>query len=99
MLDSHEDFKAQGDQHNSYDRETVTVDIVRPDDGSVPRRVRALTYFARPSNPQPPSRRYLDTILRGAVHYRLPEDYVEALGKEAVAEEAASGEEEATSGP
>ena len=63
------------------------MDLVRPDDGSVPRRLRATTYFARASNPQPPSRRYLDTILRGAAHHRLPEDYVEALRKTEVGEE------------
>ena len=89
-LDSYEEFRAAGGQHNAYDRETVTVDVVRADDGSVPRRVRAATYFARPSNPQPPSRRYLDRILSGAAHHRLPEDYVEALRKTEVADEPAA---------
>jgi gamma-glutamylcyclotransferase (GGCT)/AIG2-like uncharacterized protein YtfP len=89
-LDSYEEFRSTGDQHNAYDRETVTVDVVRADDGSPPRRVRAATYFARPSNPQPPSRRYLDRILSGAAHHRLPEDYVEALRKTEVAEEPAA---------
>jgi hypothetical protein len=97
-LDSHEGYKGQGDQHNAYDRETVTVDLVRTDDGSVPRRVRAITYFARPSNPQPPSRKYLDRILRGAVHHRLPEDYVDALRREEAAEETGAGEGEPASG-
>lgn len=78
-LDRYEGWKAPGDQHNHYDRETVTLELVRPDDGSVPRRLRALTYVARPSNPSPPSRRYLQAILRGARHHRLPEDYVERL--------------------
>ena len=90
-MDGHEGFRGAGDQHNAYDRETMTVDVVRVDDGSVPRRVRAATYVARPSNPQPPSRRYLDRILRGAAHHRLPEDYVEALGKTEVGEEPAAG--------
>ena len=36
--------------------------VVSPDDGSVPRRVRAYTYFARTLNPTPPSRRYLDAV-------------------------------------
>lgn len=96
-LDRHEGFRGAGDQHNEYDRETVTVDLVRPDDGSVPRRLRAATYFARSSNPQPPSRRYLDTILRGAVHHRLPEDYVEALRKTEAGEETAAAEGEGPS--
>jgi gamma-glutamylcyclotransferase len=87
VLDSYEDFRGAGDQHNAYDREMVTVDVVRTDDGSVPRRVRAATYLARASNPQPPSRRYLDTILRGATHHRLPEDYLDALRKTEAGEE------------
>ena len=72
------------------------MDVVRPDDGSVPRRVRAATYVARPSNPQPPSRRYMDAILRGAAHHRLPEDYIEALRKTETAGEASVGEGEAS---
>ncbi|OGF12969.1 MAG: hypothetical protein A2W00_08660 [Candidatus Eisenbacteria bacterium RBG_16_71_46] len=78
-LDGFEGFKDAGDQHNVYDREQVTVELTRPDDGSFARRVLAATYIARPSNPSPPSQRYLDAILRGAVHHRLPEDYVERL--------------------
>ncbi len=79
VLDRHEHFLGAGDPDNHYDREHVTVEITRPDDGSIPRRVRAWTYFARAANPTPPSRRYLDTILRGAHHHRLPEEYVAAL--------------------
>jgi cation transport regulator ChaC len=86
-LDTYEGWRAVGDQHNHYDRETVTVELVRPDDASVPRRLRVLTYIARISNPSAPSRRYLETILRGARHHRLPEDYVERLGKTEVREE------------
>jgi gamma-glutamylcyclotransferase (GGCT)/AIG2-like uncharacterized protein YtfP len=78
-LDAFEGFKGPGDQHNLYDREQVTVELTRPDDGSVPRRVRASAYVARPSNPSPPSRRYLETILRGARHHRLPEEYIARL--------------------
>lgn len=78
-LDRFEGFKGPGDQHNVYDREQVTVELTRPDDGSFPRRVRAWSYVARPSNPSPPSRRYLDTILRGARHHRLPEEYIAKL--------------------
>lgn len=80
-LDGYEQFKGPGDQHNLYDREHVTVEITRPDDGSIPRRVRASTYLARASNASPPSRRYLEAILKGARHYRLPEDYVRELAK------------------
>jgi len=78
-LDGYEGFRGPADQHNVYDRDHVTVELIRPDDGSVPRRVLAWTYLARPSNPSPPSRRYLDAILAGARHHRLPEDYVAAL--------------------
>ena len=78
-LDVFEDWKGPRNQHNLYERETVTVELVRPDDGSVPRRVRAYTYLPRVANPSPPSRRYLDTVLRGARHHRLPEEYVERL--------------------
>ena len=84
-LDGCEGFRGPGDQHNVYDRESIWVDLVRPEDGSVPRRVRAWTYIARPSNPSPPSRRYLDAILRGARHHRLPEDYVLELSAVKVA--------------
>lgn len=78
-LDGYEGYRGPGDQHNLYDREPVFVDLTRPDDGSIPRRVRALCYLARPSNPAPPSRRYLDAILEGARHHRLPDEYVAAI--------------------
>ena len=97
-LDRHEGHRGPHDQHNDYDRETVTVDLVRPDDNSVPRRLRATTFVARPSNPQPPSRRYLDPILRGARHHRLPEDYVEALRSETATDEPSSASEGASEG-
>ncbi|HEY2953964.1 MAG TPA: gamma-glutamylcyclotransferase family protein [Candidatus Eisenbacteria bacterium] len=78
-LDRYEGFVGPGNQHNVYDREQVTVELTRPDDGSFPRRVRAWAYLARPSNPSPPSRRYMETVLRGARHHRLPEEYVAKL--------------------
>src|SRR5262249_49781979 len=78
-LDGYEEFRGQGDQHNVYDRDQVSVELTRPDDGSFPRRVRAWTYIARPAKPSPPSRRYLDTILRGARHHRLPEEHIPKL--------------------
>lgn len=83
-LDEKEGFRAAGDQHNVCDRETANVDLVRPDDGSIPRRLRVLVYVPRTSNPSPPSRRYLETILRGAKHHRLPEEYVVRLAKQEV---------------
>lgn len=85
-LDGYEGYRGPGDQHNLYDREPVFVDLVRPDDGSIPRRVRAWCYFARPSNPAPPSRRYLEAILAGARHHRLPEEYVAAIATTATAD-------------
>ncbi|MBI5711454.1 MAG: gamma-glutamylcyclotransferase [Candidatus Eisenbacteria bacterium] len=90
-LDGYEGFRAEGDPHNIYDRVQVTVELVRPDDGSVPRRIRVATYLAHPANPQPPSRRYLDAILRGARHHRLPEEYLAALAAVKVAPEEVAG--------
>src|SRR5262249_47980262 len=78
-LDEHEGWKGPGNQHNLYERETVTVELVHPVDGSAPRRVRAATYYPRVSNPSPPSSRYLETLVRGAQHHRLPEEYIERL--------------------
>lgn len=78
-LDRYEGYKGPGDQHNVYDRETVSVQLVRADDGSFARRLHASIYLARPANPSPPSRRYLDAVLRGARHHRLPGDYVTRL--------------------
>jgi gamma-glutamylcyclotransferase (GGCT)/AIG2-like uncharacterized protein YtfP len=89
-LDEIEGFRGPQDQHNIYDREHMTIELVRPDDGSFPRRVRADLYVARPSNPSPPSRRYLDTLLKGARHHRLPEDYIAMLDALPAAEEPAT---------
>jgi len=79
-LDEHEGWRGPQNQHNLYEREVVTVELIRPDDGSVPRRVRATTYYPRVANPSPPSRQYLDLVLRGARHHRLPEEYLDRLG-------------------
>ncbi len=79
-LDEVEGWRGPDDQHNLSDRERVTVELTRPDDGSVPRRVRAWTHATRVSNPSRPSRRYLEALLKGARHYRLPEEYVVRLG-------------------
>jgi gamma-glutamylcyclotransferase (GGCT)/AIG2-like uncharacterized protein YtfP len=84
-LDRYEVFKGPGDQHNVYDRESMSVQLVRADDGSFPRRLRAWVYVARPANPGPPSRRYLDAIVRGARHHRLPDEYVAKLAAMPVA--------------
>lgn len=80
-LDRYEGFRAPGDQHNLYERERVWVDLTRPDDGSIPRRVRAEYYVPRVTNPAPPSRAYLDAILEGARHHRLPDEYVAQLAR------------------
>ena len=88
-LDAHEGFHAPGDAHNLYEREPIWVELVRPDDGSVPRRVRCWIYLARTANPSLPSRRYLETVLRGARAHRLPDDYIAALGRLPVLEESA----------
>jgi gamma-glutamylcyclotransferase (GGCT)/AIG2-like uncharacterized protein YtfP len=84
-LDGYEGYRGPGDQHNVYDRETVSVQLVRADDGSFPRRLRAWTYVARPANPAPPSRRYLDALLRGARHHRLPDEAIAKLAATPVA--------------
>jgi hypothetical protein len=78
-LDAAQEWQGPGNPHNLSEREMVTVELVRPEDGSAPRRVRAATYSPRVSNPSAPSRRYLDAVLRGARHHRLPEEYVEWL--------------------
>ncbi len=82
-LDTYEGFVGPGNQHNLYERERVWVDLTRPDDGSIPRRVRAEYYVPRVTNPSPPSRRYLDAILEGARHHRLPDEYVALLARTA----------------
>jgi hypothetical protein len=79
-MDQAEGWRGPEDQHNLSDRELVTVELIRPDDGSVPRRVRAWTHVPRTSNPSPPSRRYLEALLKGARHHRLPDEYVVKLG-------------------
>lgn len=84
-LDRYEHFVGPGNQHNLYDRETVSVQLVRADDGSFPRRLRPWTYLPRSANPSPPSRRYLDAIVEGARHHRLPDDYVARLAATPVA--------------
>lgn len=78
-LDTYEGFHSPGDPHNAYEREGVYVELTRPDDGSVPRRVRVQVYVGRPANPTPPSRRYLDAIVKGAKHHRLPAEYVASM--------------------
>lgn len=90
-LDAYEGWRGPGDHHNTYDRDLATVELTRPDDGSVPRRVRATTYFARNLNPTPPTREYLDAMLRGARHHRLPPEYIEWMESIEVANEPAPG--------
>jgi len=80
-LDRYEGFVGPGDQHNVYEREKVWVDLTRADDGSIPRRVRGEYYVPRVTNPNPPSRRYLDAILEGARFHKLPDEYVATLAR------------------
>ena len=85
-LDGYEHFVGPGNQHNLYDRESASVQLVRADDGSFPRRLRVWVYIARPANPAAPSRRYLEAILRGARRHRLPEEYLTRLAATPVAD-------------
>ena len=78
-LDGYEHFVGANNPHNLYDRVSTTVQLVRPEDGSFPRRLRAWIYVAGPANPSPPSRRYLEAIVRGAKSHHLPDDYVTRL--------------------
>jgi len=78
-LDGYEHFVGPGNQHNLYDRESTSVQLVRADDDSFPRRLRVWIYVARQANPSPPSRRYLDAVVRGARAHRLPEEYITKL--------------------
>jgi gamma-glutamylcyclotransferase (GGCT)/AIG2-like uncharacterized protein YtfP len=78
-LDRYEGWKSEGHHHNLYDREKVSVELTRADDGSVPGRKLAIVYLARPVRPAAPSRRYMETVLRGARHHRLPPEYIEKL--------------------
>lgn len=78
-LDRYEGYRGPGNDHNLYDRETVAVHLTRADDGSFPRKLHALVYVARTANPGPPSQRYLDALVRGAKHHKLPADYLARL--------------------
>jgi hypothetical protein len=85
-LDRYEGWIAPDDPGNAYLPETITVDLVRPDDGSPPRRVRALTYIARATEPKLPSRKYIDAILKGARYRKVPEEYLTELSALPVAD-------------
>jgi len=92
-LDLNEGFHGTGDARNLYERESIWVELTRPEDGSVPRRVRAWTYLAHTANPSLPSRRYMEAVIKGARARRLPDDYLAALTRLPVlAEEATESE-------
>lgn len=93
-LDGFEGYVGEDDQHNAHDRVHVTLELERPDDGSIPRKVRAWTYVARPAHPAAPSARYLERILTGARHHRLPEEYLAWLATIEPASEEAPPEAE-----
>jgi hypothetical protein len=80
-LDACEGFRGPGDPHNLYERQHVWVELVRPEDGSVPRRVKAEAYLAHTANPSAPSRRYMEAVQRGARAHKLPDDYIAVLAK------------------
>ena len=98
-LDGYEAFHGPGNPHNLYEREPVWVELTRPEDGSVPRRVKAAAYLAHTANPSPPSRRYVDALLKGARAHKLPDDYIAALMKLPVLAEEAAPEPGATPEP
>jgi AIG2-like family len=57
-----------------------TVEFVEVRGGPEGARLTAYTYLARPDKSGAlPSEDYLDHLLRGAEHHRLPQDYVEKL--------------------
>ena len=78
-LDHTEGFRGPADPHNVAERQVLLVELTRPDDGSVPRRLRVYTYLPRTSNPSPPSERYREAIVRGATEHDLPEEYIARL--------------------
>ncbi len=78
-LDGFEHFFGANDPGSAYDRRAEWVELLRADDGSIPRRLRAEIYVARPIRPSPPSGRYRDAILRGARHHRLPDEAIAGL--------------------
>ena len=78
-LDKYEGYLGPDNQHNVHDREHVTLELTRADDGSIPRRVRAWTHIARPAHASPPSAKYKECMLSGATAHNLPEDYVSML--------------------
>ncbi|MEX0652931.1 MAG: gamma-glutamylcyclotransferase family protein [Phycisphaeraceae bacterium] len=65
----------EGVADGEYERRRV---IVHQPDG---KSFEVWTYYANadPAGPTPPSRRYLEAILRGARHYGLPAGYVAQL--------------------
>lgn len=92
-LDTYEGYLGPGDQHNEHDREHVTLELVRADDGSIPRRVRAWTHIARPAHAAPPSAKYKACMVAGAQHHQLPEEYTSLLKEiEAAPEESTTAD-------
>lgn len=98
-LDAYKSFRVAQDPHNEFERKQTTVDLTRPEDGSIPRRVRAWLYEAHPSNASPPSARYLEAIVRGAKERGLPDEYVARLAALPVRAEEPASEAPAATGP
>ena len=75
-LDVSEGYKPDRQKHlNSYNREPCQV---IKDDDEAP--VNVETYFAvKQSNPPRPNKEYIDIIIQGTKHWKLPTDYIEKL--------------------
>jgi hypothetical protein len=97
-LDGYEGYHGPGAQ-NLYEREPLWVELVRPEDGSVPRRVKAFAYLARvAANPSPPSPAYMDAVIKGAIAHGLSDEYVAALRRIPTLSDAPSAEPEKPEG-
>ncbi|QDU71966.1 gamma-glutamylcyclotransferase family protein [Mucisphaera calidilacus] len=72
-LDALDGYESIDEGH--YWRDVIGVEL------DTEQTLEAITYFAHPEagGPMPPSRQYLDAILRGARYHRLPERYVALL--------------------
>jgi Gamma-glutamyl cyclotransferase, AIG2-like len=79
----------EGDPRNRVERSTGMVELTRPDDGSIPRRLRVTIYAARPTQGEAPTVEWLETAVRGARARLLPEEYLAELVATPVAGSAA----------
>lgn len=77
-LDSCEGYRpGRPKQRNAYVRDECTV----LEEGDPEHPLEVWTYFANPQpDPPPPSDEYIQTIIKGAREWGLPEEYVRELG-------------------